>query len=185
MASLNVVTARGVSEALGIPLYGVDYLRRAGELPEPERVGRQYLYPRDKVDALAARTTIEPPYPAAYVVRVAAKTAVDGDPERRWMGYSKGPYDDDTTKERDRHTRADALRGWWPVKNPEQYVGLPLVAVLATFVVQTYEILPGGTARNGRFRFEVDPLDATRSAPFDGHRLRLDRGPLSLPIGTR
>ncbi|MCL1900353.1 MAG: hypothetical protein FWG11_07595 [Promicromonosporaceae bacterium] len=135
------------------------------------------------IDALAAREYVEPGHPAAYVVRVRAKEKPND--QRAFMGYatSYGTRNDEKT-------RRDALRCWWPVRDPGQYDDHLLVASLAGFVVAVYRITgfkphPIDT----RIAFEVQEIprhdkkhpDTIDAAWFDNHRVERWRGALSGP----
>ncbi|GLK16922.1 hypothetical protein GCM10017602_14040 [Herbiconiux flava] len=179
---MELMTAGAAASLLNVSLRALDHLGKAGLLPPPQQVGRQKLYDANSVELLAALPFVPKPYPPAYVVRVLSKAATL-EPDRMFTGYSRGPYDPDLSAAQNATVRADALRGWWPCKNPLDQVGRPLVATLGGFVVEVYDIRDASDQRNGRVRFGVRPPTSEQVEAFSGRRLKLTSGPVSLPIG--
>jgi hypothetical protein len=174
-------TARESASRLNISLRGLANLRDAAILSPPLEIGRQMLYPQKDILELASRKVLEPPYERAYIVRVSPKQRAN-EPDREWLGYSAAGYSNDKDEDSDEVMRK-ALSGWWPVGDPDRYLGYPLVATLASFVVWAAKIVPGGDHRAGRFRFNTAPLEPVQEVKYLNHRLRLEKGAISIAVG--
>ncbi|QWT24209.1 hypothetical protein KPL76_01920 [Subtercola sp. PAMC28395] len=150
-------------------------------IPEPLTIGRQKLFEAETITRfLEERTEASRPRPPGYVVRVHSKMPAKDDDERKWIGYAQ-TYDAGLSQDENDAIRRNALRAWWPVREPSRYVGQVLVATLASFVVATYRI-DGFTEGYGRVSFRVSEAPRDAAEILDGHRLRMRPGPISLPL---
>lgn len=157
-------------------------LARAGCLGPTIEAGRRTLVRAEHVRELAKLPHVEPPHPAALVLRIGlAKELRPGEdpawPERRWLGYRAdlGPSE-----------RADALRGWWRVENPERWIGGLLVVTLRGLVVEVYEVTGLESAWQQLRRFTVvAPAADSGADAFRGRWLPTGPGGLTVSLPAR
>lgn len=176
---MDVMSAGQVAEALALALTDLKKLWQCGLL-DRETLGRTTLYSRDQVEHLAQRPAVQlPPPEPALVIRLGPPSDDDGRP----IGW-----DARRSSEANRH----AVHAWWRVRWPDQYIGHPLVAVVASFVVGVWQVGPK-IQRNGSGHVAFELLDPTpdqfaryygsSSTSTIGNRLRLPPGPVAYPIG--
>jgi hypothetical protein len=154
-------------------------LARAGCLGPTIEAGRRTLVRADHVRELAKLPHVGPPHPATLVLRIGlAKALSPGEdpawPERRWLGYRAdlGPAE-----------RADALRGWWRVENPERWIGGLLVVTLRGLVVAVYEVTGVESAWQQLRRFTVaEPGSGSGADAFRNHWLLTGPGGLTVAL---
>ena len=154
-------------------------LARAGCLGPTIEAGRRTLVLADQVCELAQLPHVAPPHPAALVLRIGlAKELEPGEdpawPERRWVGYRAdlAPAE-----------RADAVRGWWRVENPDRWTGGLLVVTLRGLVVETYEVTGVESAWQQLRRFTVtEPRPSSGADAFRGHWLLTGPGGLTVAL---
>ncbi|OIQ88386.1 hypothetical protein GALL_297390 [mine drainage metagenome] len=139
--------------------------RLAAESSNVERLAQiQYLSPDD------------PSLPPALVVKVKpAEEDKNGTPDRTWMGW----HAQLTPTE-----RADGVRGWWPVRDVEAWIGELLVVTLGGFVVETWRIKGIETFGGRLHRFEVSTpaTNDTAAARYIGQRMAPVRGGVTLRL---
>lgn len=166
-------------EELGKDRISTRDLARAGCLGPTIEAGRRTLVRADHVRELAKLPHVEPPHPAALVLRIglARELRPGEDPawsDRRWLGYRS----DLRTAE-----RADALRGWWRVETPERWIGGLLVVTLRGLVVEAYEVTGVETAWQQLRRFAVtEPGPGSGADAFRGHWLLTGPGGLTVAL---
>lgn len=172
------MSTREAAALLGIGTGDVAQLAQAGLLGRPHRVGNKVAFDRKTVEGMRWPPVSER-HPAALVVRVRAAVALDG-VGRPYMGYATnyGTADDEVT-------RRDAVRQWWPVRDPERVVGHPLVVTLAGFVVAVYAVTGFDRAPDHpRIAFRVAEAGPEVTGPFVRRRLTLPPGPVAIFVGA-
>ena len=116
----------------------------------------------------------DPTLPPALVVKVrAARPEDDGD--RAWIGW----HADLAPRE-----RADGVRGWWTVRDVDQWTGGLLVATIGGIVVETWRITGHQTIGGKLQRFEVKPPPPgdVEAARYKEHRMPPSPGGVTLRL---
>ena len=164
---METLTAAETREVLdGIAGTTLATLRKTGVL-EGEKIGREVRYPKEAAEALASARTA--PNTPALIVRL-------GEPS--WSEEEDRPLGWGSSEIRTEMQNADAARRWWRIANPESYVGQPLVATVAEWVVGAW-LITGGRQHYGLSEFFIE-ADPVIRAEWIGSRVPLKRGPVVL-----
>lgn len=152
---------------------------RAGLLGEAFDVNGRLVAPSSGVADLARVPYFDPmAVPKALVIKAAPAVEVD-DSDRDYKGWHEAlPRD----------VQIEAIRGWWPVKNPKEEHGLPLVITIGGFVVGVWRIRDHESIDSYVCRFVITEVDKDEDdvRPFIGHRMKPERGgPISYMPKTR
>lgn len=107
-------------------------------------------------------------HPEALVVRCAPRQVDETDDPRAFYGYEPAATWEENVA---------ALGRWWPVRDPDYWVGKPLVASLVGFFVFAARIVDQPTISpvNGRVSFPLEH-DTDLEETFLNHRIPATRG---------
>lgn len=167
-----------VSEALDVERATAEDLIKSGLLGEWFTVDGRVAVHAERAAELAEQTPMidreDSRAPRALIVKVKAAQRVEGD-DREYMGWHAS-----LTPQQ----QADGVRGWWAVRNVEEWEGALLVATIAGFVVGVWRIAGYESLQGKLHRFEVKEVDGTdREASFYlGTRMKPVRGGVILRI---
>jgi hypothetical protein len=143
-------------------------LVRSGYLGDYEETpsGRLFIN-TDRLKKAAAVPDVQPPHPAALVVRLADSQRVDPPdpawPDREYIGYHSSMSADQIR---------EASRGWWRVSDPESWHGRLLVSSIVGFVLGAWKITGHENGYGGARRFTItEPGSKDGADKFLNHRL--------------
>lgn len=164
VTELDLASISDIADTLGLNHVSARQLARSGLLGPTHQSGSRLFVSKGKLSELAQWPPVEPPHPAALVVRVAEAKQVDPRVEERdYIGFST---------ELSKEQLEEALRGWWRVREPDQWVGELLVATISGFVCAVWRITDYEVFQGVLVRFTVEkPKPKDRANSFIGHRL--------------
>lgn len=166
-----MATISGMAEAsklLRADRVKVRQLVRSGFLGDYEETqsGRLFV-DTSRLQRAAAIPDVDPPHPAALVVRLADMKEIDPPdpawPDRKFIGYGSSMNADQIR---------EASRGWWRVGDPETWHGHLLVATIVGFVIGAWKITDHENGYGGARRFNVtEPTKSDGADRFLNRRL--------------